>query len=79
MSNSGHIHVNVAVNHAPVLTAPANVSANPGQVLSASSLFGAIDADNDALTYFVYDANSTRTAAISWSMVRYWRPALATH
>ena len=38
--------------------ASVNVSANPGQVLSTSSLFGATDADNDTLTYFVYDANA---------------------
>jgi hypothetical protein len=58
LSSSEQIHVNVAVNHAPVLTAPANVSANPGQVLSASSLFSATDADSDALTYFIYDGNA---------------------
>lgn len=58
MSGSGQVHVNVAVNHAPALTAPANISANPGQVLSSSSLFSATDTDDDTLTYFVYDGNS---------------------
>jgi uncharacterized delta-60 repeat protein len=57
-------HVNVA-NHAPVLTVPSsNVAAGNGQVLSASSLFTATDADGDTLTYFFQDgtaaANSGR-------------------
>ena len=43
-------------NHAPVLTVPsANVSATAGQSIAASSLFGATDADGDALTYYLYD------------------------
>jgi hypothetical protein len=50
------LHVNVAPNHAPVLTVPsANVSASAGQSLQLSSLFSATDADNDALTYFFVD------------------------
>jgi hypothetical protein len=58
LSNSGQIHVS-PVNHAPVLTVPSeNVSAAPGQMLSASSLFSATDADNDQLTYFVYDGTA---------------------
>jgi hypothetical protein len=53
-------HVNVATaNHAPVLTvSSANVSASAGQVLQAANLFGATDADNDPLTYYLYDATS---------------------
>ena len=56
LSNS--LQVQVASNHAPTLTAPANVTANVGQVLSASDLFSATDVDGDALTYFVYDGTS---------------------
>ncbi|MBR0832024.1 M10 family metallopeptidase [Bradyrhizobium manausense] len=51
-----NFHVNVAPNHAPVLTIPsANVAATAGQVIAASSLFSATDADNDTLTYYLYD------------------------
>src|SRR5207247_1792319 len=47
------------VNHAPVVTIPsANVTATAGQGIAASSLFSASDADNDALTYFLYDASA---------------------
>src|SRR5207248_1105961 len=62
---SGNTHfsqfqVSVAgVNSAPVVTIPqANVSASAGQVISASSLFSVTDADNDALTYFLYDGTA---------------------
>ena len=49
-------HVGVAPNRAPVLTLPAtNVSATAGQTIAAASLFGATDADNDALTYYIID------------------------
>jgi hypothetical protein len=48
--------VSVPVNHAPVVTIPsANVSASAGQVFTAASLFTISDADNDPLTYFLYD------------------------
>ena len=51
------IHV-TPVNHAPVVTVPqVNVGAHTGQTLAASSLFSVSDADNDALTYFIYDWN----------------------
>jgi hypothetical protein len=53
---SGWGEVHVHVNHAPVLTAPsADITANPGQVLQASSLFSASDADGDALTFYFED------------------------
>ena len=42
------------INHAPVVTA-ADISASRGQVLAASSLFQASDADGDSLLYFFYD------------------------
>ena len=61
VSAVGDFHVNVAPNHAPVLTVPsANVSASAGQSLQLSSLFSATDADNDALTYYFFD-NTTNS------------------
>jgi uncharacterized protein YhfF len=57
VSGIGQFHV--YVNHAPVLTVPAsNISANAGQTLQVSSLFGASDADNDALTNKLYDGSA---------------------
>ncbi len=54
VSALGALHINV--NHAPVLTVPANdISANAGQPLQVSSLFSASDADGDALTYHFED------------------------
>ena len=56
-----YFHVNTAAaaasgNHAPVVTVPQTViSATPGQTFTASSLFSASDADNDTLTYYLYD------------------------
>jgi hypothetical protein len=41
-------------DHPPVVTA-SDFSATKGQVISASSLFSASDADNDPLTYYLYD------------------------
>jgi hypothetical protein len=53
-SSWGEVHVHV--NHAPVLTVlSADITANPGQVLQASSLFSASDADGDALTFYFED------------------------
>ena len=56
LSNSEQFRV--VVNLAPVLAASANVEVTPDQVISASGLFSVSDADNDALTYFVYDGNA---------------------
>jgi hypothetical protein len=53
-SGPKEFHVNVPANHAPVVTAT-DVSASPRQVLAASSLFQASDADGDSLLYFFYD------------------------
>jgi hypothetical protein len=54
VSNWSEFHVNV--DHAPVLNVTsANVAASAGQVLQASSLFGATDADNDAVGYYLFD------------------------
>ena len=47
-------HISVPANHAPVAMAN-DQSVARGQVISASSLFSANDADGDALTYFFYD------------------------
>ena len=54
-------NVNVPANHAPVLTVP-NVSATAGDVIAATSLFSATDADNDALTYYFYDNTAAATS-----------------
>jgi hypothetical protein len=49
----------IAIDRAPVLTVPsANVAASAGQVIAASSLFSATDADGDALSYTL-DDNTT--------------------
>ncbi|MGY8706275.1 M10 family metallopeptidase C-terminal domain-containing protein [Bradyrhizobium sp. 18BD] len=55
-----YFHVNTTAanvaNHAPVVTVPQTViSATAGQTFTASSLFSASDADNDPLTYYLYD------------------------
>jgi hypothetical protein len=54
VSNMGEFHVNVAVNHAPVVSAT-DISALAGQSLFGVSLFSATDADNDTLSYGLYD------------------------
>ena len=54
VSSLREFHVNVAVNHAPVLTV-ANLSAVAGQSLQAAGLIGVTDADDDALIYNFYD------------------------
>jgi hypothetical protein len=58
------VSVHVNVNHVPVVTllAGANVVANPGQVLQASSLFSASDADGDTLSYYIYDNTAANSA-----------------
>ncbi len=53
-SNVVTFNVNVAPNSAPALTAP-DRSATHGQVIAASSLFTASDADSDALSYWFSD------------------------
>ena len=56
-TNWSEFHVNAAVNQAPQISFPngANVAASAGQSLAASSLFAGSDAENDVLTYYVYD------------------------
>ena len=53
-SGPQEFHVNVAPNRAPMVTAP-DFSAAKGQVIDASTLFSASDADGDNLLYFFYD------------------------
>jgi hypothetical protein len=52
------------INHAPQISFPdgTNVPANPGQILAASSLFSATDADGDTLTYFFQDGTSSASS-----------------
>jgi hypothetical protein len=59
-SGPKEFHVNV-VNNAPTVTAP-NQTASSGQVLDASSLFTANDADGDSLLYFFYDNSAAPTS-----------------
>ena len=56
-NTSVHVAVPGAVNHAPTVNRPAgaNVTANAAQALNVSSLFSGSDADNDPLSYFLYD------------------------
>ena len=49
------------VNNAATVTAP-NQMASSGQVLVASSLFTANDADGDSLLYFFYDNSAAATS-----------------
>jgi hypothetical protein len=52
-------YIGTPVNHPPVVTVPsANVTATAGQVFAVSTLFTATDADNDVLTYFLYDGTA---------------------
>jgi VCBS repeat-containing protein len=53
-SGPKEFHVNVPANQAPTVTAP-DFSASKGQVISASTLFTANDANGDPLLYFFYD------------------------
>ena len=53
-SGPKEFHVNVPANHTPTVTA-SDVSASKGQVVNASSLFSANDANGDSLMYFFYD------------------------
>ena len=59
-SGPKEFHVNV-VDNAPTVTAP-NQTASSGQVLDASSLFTANDADGDTLLYFFYDNSAAPTS-----------------
>ena len=53
-SGPQEFHINVPPNEAPTVTA-SNQTATSGQVLNASSLFTANNADGDSLLYFFYD------------------------
>ena len=59
--NAGvHFTAVAPVNHVPVVNRPASpyVNVTPAQSLAVSSLFSGSDADNDALTYYLYDSNA---------------------
>ena len=60
-SGPKEFHVNVPANQAPTVTA-SNQTATSGQVLNASSLFTANDADGDSLLYFFYDNSAAATS-----------------
>ena len=60
-SEAKAFRVNVPPNHAPTVTAP-DFSATRGQVVDASTLFPASDADGDTLLYFFYDNSAGPTS-----------------
>jgi Ca2+-binding RTX toxin-like protein len=57
-----YVNLNVAApNTAPTVSTPSGTSvtaSSSGQVLQFSSLFAGSDAENDALTYYLYDSNT---------------------
>jgi hypothetical protein len=62
VSAAGALHINAGPNHAPVLTVPASsVMVNGGQSVQVSTLFSAVDADNDALRYYFQDSAATNS------------------
>jgi VCBS repeat-containing protein len=63
-SGPKEFHVNVPANQAPTVTAP-DFSASKGQVISASTLFTANDANGDPLLYFFYDNSADPRAGTS--------------
>ena len=67
-SGPKEFHVNIPANQAPTVTA-ADVSASKGQVIAASSLFTANDANGDSLMYFFYD-NSANAASGHFTIKR---------
>ena len=56
-TNWSEFHVNAGPNQAPQISLPngANIAASAGQSIAASNLFIGSDAENDVLTYYVYD------------------------
>jgi endoglucanase len=60
-SGPKEVHVNVPANQAPTVTAP-DFSASKGQLIAASSLFSANDANGDSLLYFFYDNSAAATS-----------------
>ena len=67
-SGPKEFHVNIPANHAPTVTA-SDISASRGDILNASSLFSANDADGDHLLYFFYD-NSADPASGHFTVER---------
>jgi predicted extracellular nuclease/2',3'-cyclic-nucleotide 2'-phosphodiesterase (5'-nucleotidase family) len=60
-SGPKEFHVNIPANQAPTVTA-SNQMATSGQILNASSLFTANDADGDSLLYFFYDNSAAASS-----------------
>ena len=60
-SEPKEFHVNVPANQAPTVTAP-DFSASKGQIVNASDLFTANDANGDNLLYFFYDNSAAPTS-----------------
>jgi hypothetical protein len=60
-SGPKEFHVSVPANQAPTVTA-SNQTVTSGQVLNASSLFSANDADGDSLLYFFYDNSAAASS-----------------
>ena len=60
-SGPKEFHVNVPANQAPTVMAP-DFSASKGQVVNASDLFSANDANGDPLLYFFYDNSAAATS-----------------
>ena len=58
-------HVNVAANHAPVVTAP-DFTTNHNQSIAASSLFSVNDADNDVMTKYQFWDSTLDPASGHW-------------
>ena len=67
---NAHVHVAVPSNSAPTISLPSgpNVTASgPGQSIAFSSLFSGSDADNDPLTYYLYDGSPAANSG-HWSV-----------
>jgi hypothetical protein len=60
-SGPKEFHVNIPANHAPTVTA-SDISTSRGDILTASQLFSANDADGDNLLYFFYDNSADPTS-----------------
>jgi hypothetical protein len=60
-SGPKEFHVTVPANQAPTVTASSQM-ATSGQILNASSLFSANDADGNSLLYFFYDNSADPTS-----------------
>jgi FG-GAP-like repeat len=69
VSAIGQLHIKV--NHAPVVTAPASITLHAGQLVPASTLFSATDADNDALGYYFQDGGAPNSGHLVFNGTDY--------